>query len=219
MGMIAVIIRPKFFKKLLLVGLPAGVLASLVAPSVALGILRDFLDPTALIESQYSVPGWRGSGRLADLGPNLTIAMQHPFFGTGVGSRIVSGERTNAFILDNQILTSFLETGIVGVLGILVLFWLPIGRLWRFARSPTTPDRFTDLAVALVASMIGYFASLFFFDGFGFLQTLMIFAVMLAVGGWLITEVPYTRRPRSMVRPATSTSQMSTSRPTPDPVE
>jgi O-antigen ligase len=112
-----------------------------------------------------------------------------------VGSRVVSGPGTNAQILDDQLLTTLLEVGMLGVLGVVVLFWYPILRLWKFSRSPSTPARFTDLAVALLTTMVGYFFSLFFFDGFGFTQTVMVFAVLLAMGGWLITEVPWTKKP------------------------
>jgi hypothetical protein len=196
MSLVGVVARPALFKRLILIGIPAAALASLVAPGVVLIMIRGFTNPSSLIASQYSAAGFRGSGRLADLLPNLTAAMVHPFFGTGVGSRVVSGPGTNAQILDDQLLTTLLEVGMLGILGVLVLFWYPIFRLWRFSRSPSTPARFTDLAVALLTTMVGYFFSLFFFDGFGFTQTVMVFALLLAIGGWLVTEVPWTKKPR-----------------------
>ncbi len=212
MVVVAVWQRPALFGRLILVGIPAGGLASLVAPSLVLNMARSFFNPSSLIATQYADAGWRGSGRLADLGPNLVIAMQHPFFGTGVGSRIVTGPSANALILDDQLLGTLLEAGLLGLLGILVLILGPAARLWRFGKSPTTPSRYTDLAVALSVAMIGYLVSLFFFDGFGFLQTVMVFCIMLAIGGWLITEVPYTRRRvstalRSPVSRTTSTAE------------
>ena len=196
MAVVGVLARPALFKRLIFVGIPAAALASLIAPGVVLTMIRGFLDPTTLIASQYTSAGFRGSGRLADLGPNLTAAMMHPFFGTGLSSRVSSGPGTNAQILDNQLLNTLLEVGILGVLGVCVLFWYPIVRLWRFSRSPSTPAKFTDLAVAVLTAMVGYFVSLFFFDGFGFMQTVMVFAILLAIGGWLITEVPWTEKPR-----------------------
>jgi hypothetical protein len=195
MAVVGVAARPALFKRLILIGIPAAALASMVAPGVVLIMIRGFTNPSSLIASQYSSAGFRGSGRLADLMPNLTVAMVNPFFGTGVGSRVVSGPGTNAQILDDQLLTTLLEVGMLGVLGVLVLFWYPIFRLWRFSRSPSTPARFTDLAVALLTTMAGYFFSLLFFDGFGFTQTVMVFAILLAIGGWLITEVPWTKKP------------------------
>jgi hypothetical protein len=196
MALVGVLARPALFKRLILVGIPAAALASLIAPGVVLTMIRGFIDPSSLIASQYSSPGFRGSGRLADLVPHLTAAMVHPFFGTGLGSRVSSGPGTNAQILDDQLLNTLLEVGLLGVLGVCVLFWYPIFRLWRFSRSPSTPARFTDLAVALLTAMVGYFFSLFLFDGFGFMQTVMVFAIILALGGWLITEVPWSRKPR-----------------------
>ena len=195
-AVVAVLARPALFKRLVLIGVPAAAVASLVAPGVVLSLLRSFLNPSALIASQYVAAGWRGSGRLADLGPNLQAAMVHPFFGTGVGSRIVVGPAANALILDDQMLNTLLETGFVGIICVVLLVWYPVVRLWIFSRSPSTPARLTDLAVALLSAMVGYFVSLFFFDGFGFLQTVMVFAILLAIGGWLITEVPASRRPR-----------------------
>lgn len=203
MAVIGVRARPKLFRPLIFAGVPAALLASLVAPGVVLNMVRGFLSPKALIASQYSDPGWRGSGRLADLGPNLVSAMQHPFFGTGVGSRIVTGPTANALILDDQVLNTLLETGFVGIAGLAVLIVGPVRRLRRFSLSPTTPAIHTDLAVAVRTSILGYFVSLFFFDGFGFLQTVMIFGLLLAIGARLVTSVPATVAPgRRAVRHA-----------------
>ncbi|MFD1715628.1 O-antigen ligase family protein [Amnibacterium flavum] len=190
MALIAIIWRPGFLYKLVIIGAPMAALASLAAPQAVLSSLRSFLDPKSLIESQYASAGWTGSGRLADLGPSLTEAARTPWFGTGPGSRIVTGPEANAFILDNQMLGTLLEGGIVGSIAAILLLVVPTITLLVFARRQVAGSKYRDLGLALAASIAGYFLSLFFFDGFGFLQTLMMFFVLLALGAWLLTESP-----------------------------
>ncbi|MTD15839.1 hypothetical protein GIS00_18040 [Nakamurella sp. YIM 132087] len=195
MVVLGIMVRPRIFRPLVLIGLPLAAVAALAAPRVVLGIFREFLDTDELIASQYASAGWTGSGRLADLGPGIEEALRSPFFGIGVGSRIVVGPEANAFILDDQLLNTFIESGFLGLLGVVVLLAYPAVRLWRFSHSPTTPDRWTDLGAALSVILLGYLVALFFFDGFGFLQTVLVASIMLAIGGFLITEIPWTKRP------------------------
>jgi polysaccharide biosynthesis protein PslJ len=191
MAVLSIIVRPRLFRYLVIIGIPAALLAVLVEPGVVLNMVRSFLNPSALIETQYADAGGRGSGRLADLFPQLQNSLQHPFFGTGVGSRIVVGPEVNALILDDQLLTTTLESGYIALIGLLVLFGGAGIRLWRFSRSPITPPRWADLGAALSVSIFGYLIALFFFDGFGFLQTVMVSCMFLALGGWLLTEVAW----------------------------
>lgn len=181
-----VLLRPAIVPKLLLYG-TLGILAALaISARNIIAMVTELLDPQALIESQMTSPGWTGSGRLADLGPSLAEAAAAPFFGSGLGSRVTMGQAANAFILDDQYLTTLLEAGIIGVIGMAMLLFVPAARLARFARRATETDERRDLALAVVASIVGYAVSLFFFDGFSFIQTLLGFFVLLALGSYAI---------------------------------
>ena len=186
LGGLVVLQRRSLVKPFLAVGIPAGVLLTLVAPSVTHSILSTFLDPRGLLASQTTSPGTRSGGRLTDLGPSFQEASAHPIAGTGVGSRIVSGPDTNAFILDNQFLSTLLETGLIGLVAVVLLLLVPTAVMLRAgSEASDLPRRWRDLAFALGASMAGYGLACFLFDGFGFLQTLIVFYLLLAAAGWL----------------------------------
>lgn len=192
MVLVGLLLRPRLLPKTLLYGAVAACGALLVSARNVISMVTELLDPEALIESQMTSPGWTGSGRLADLGPSLEEAAARPFTGSGLGSRITSGEQANAFILDNQYLSTLLESGAVGVLGVLVLLLVPAVRLGLFSRLPDTsvgggaPTERRDLAAAVSVSIAGYAVALFFFDGFSFIQTLLAFFLVLAIGSWAI---------------------------------
>jgi hypothetical protein len=192
MLVIAVVLRPKLLPKVVLYGAVAVCAALLVSARNVLSMINELLDPQALIESQMTSPGWTGSGRLADLGPSLAEAAARPFTGSGLGSRVTMGEGANAFILDNQYLSTLLESGALGVLGMLALLLVPAVRLALFSRWPVeriggvAPDERRDLAAAVAVSISGYVVALFFFDGFSFIQTLLTFFLLLAAGSWAL---------------------------------
>lgn len=192
MVVVAIVLRPRLTPKLVLYGAIAACGALLVSARNILAMIGELLDPEALIESQMTSPGWTGSGRLADLGPSLEEAAARPFTGSGLGSRVTMGEGANAFILDNQYLSTLLESGGLGVLGMLALLLVPAVRLALFSRwSPeriggVAPDERRDLAAAVAVSIAGYAVALFFFDGFSFIQTLLTFFLLLAAGSWAL---------------------------------
>lgn len=192
MLVILVLLRPGILPKLVVYGALGIGAAFLVSARNMISLVSQLTDPQALIASQEQSPGWTGSGRLADLGPSLAAAASHPLVGTGLGSRVTIGPTANALILDDQYLTSLLESGAIGVLGIAIMMLIPFGRLAVFgARSPRpgeaedVPQR-RDLAVALAISIIGYAVALFFFDGFSFIQTLLTFLLLLGLGSWAL---------------------------------
>jgi O-antigen ligase len=212
MLIVVVLLRPGILPKLLVYGVLGIGAAFLVSARNMIALVSQFTDPQALIASQEQSPGWTGSGRLADLGPSLAAAASHPLVGTGLGSRVTIGPSANALILDDQYLTSLLESGAIGVLGIAIMMLVPFGRLAAFgARSarpgePGDAQERRDLAVAVAVSIIGYAVALFFFDGFSFIQTLLTFLLVLALGSWALVgerattlvfaEVPLAARRR-----------------------
>src|SRR5262249_33149641 len=99
--------------------------------------------------------GSNDGGRLSDIGPSLGEYSMKPLLGEGVGSRIpqrlgaVDSVKTTARILDDQWLSSLLETGAIGVIGLLWLFVRTIRRLVRRAKVDDGPEGW--LAAALAA--------------------------------------------------------------------
>lgn len=191
MFLLTLILRPWLGITLFALGVPAVAIGTAVVPKVFDTLIGSFFNVDSLIASQYTSPGSRGAGRLADLGPSLAQAVTSPFFGTGLGSRIVTGENQNAYILDNQVLGTLLETGAVGVLGLAVLILVPIVMMlvWAFTTAAHAP-RYAFLAFALVIAGAGYATALFFYDAFGFYQTFFVYSMLLAVGAWLLTASP-----------------------------
>jgi O-antigen ligase len=102
-------------------------------------------------------------GRTADYAPVERYTAQHPLFGRGFGTFIPSIYRT----LDNQILGSLVETGIVGLVCLIVLF-VGTGSVAGSVRRRSSSERTRDLAQSLKAgiAVIGFnFAT---FDALGF---------------------------------------------------
>lgn len=190
MFLLTLILRPKIGGYLLLGMIPVLGLGFVLIPKILTDMIGSFLDPDALIASQYTSAGMAGAGRLADLEPAMAIVREHPFFGTGVGSRIVVGEDKNAFILDNQWLGTLLDGGAVGVIGLAVLFLVPIVMLLRYSFKSTTTAQYASLAFAIAILLLGYTVAAYFYDAFGFFQAFMLFWILLAVGAWVLTEAP-----------------------------
>jgi len=144
------------FVRVLLVAVPLVLVGALALPGSVGSLLMNFLQPDELIASQYASPGSRGSGRLADLGPSLAAAQAHLPFGTGVGSRVVSGEGVNAPILDDQYLSTLLESGLLGLIAMVALLLTPVVVLLKRTRDPYLHGPERDLALALSCAFAGY---------------------------------------------------------------
>ncbi|CAN5115925.1 hypothetical protein BH09ACT10_BH09ACT10_21770 [soil metagenome] len=192
---VVMIFRPFLGISLSILALPLLALGALTVPKVFNELIGSFFDFNGLIASQYTSAGSAGAGRLADLDPAMKLVAAHPYFGTGVGGRIVVGPERNSFILDNQVLGSLLDTGIVGVVGLFALTVAPIFAVMRFSFKRDVDPRHSDLAFALAASLVANVAALYFYDAFGFLQTFFIFCMVLAISAWLLTEGHLSKGP------------------------
>ncbi|WP_157981727.1 O-antigen ligase family protein [Protaetiibacter intestinalis] len=190
MFVVTLVLRPVIAAGLALATIPMVLLASFASPKTVSETLLSFLDLDTLVASQYTSPGWAGQGRLADLGPAFQLVQQHPVFGTGYGGRIVVGEDANGFILDNQVLGILMDSGVAGVIGLAIFVLVPFVLLVRHSLDRRVPERYRTLAFAIAVSTAGYAAAMFFYDAFGFMQTLLVLCVLWAVGAWLLTEAP-----------------------------
>jgi len=188
MFLVALILRPRLGAVLFAFTFPIAVLVGLVVPKLVNSTIGTLFNINTLIASQFSNPGYRGQGRLADLGPAFATFVQTPFFGSGIGSRVVVGPVANSNILDNQWLGTLLDAGALGVIGLAVFLLIPIIRLIVFAFRTRLGDKYASLALAVSISVIGYAVAMFFYDAFSFMQTFLILMMLLAVGAWLLTE-------------------------------
>jgi polysaccharide biosynthesis protein PslJ len=123
--------------------------------------------------------GSRGQGRVADLGPAIDEWSQSPLLGQGYSSRVVDGDNPNAQILDNQWLGSLLETGLIGVLGLVWLLWRSVRRLGAAAKRNVSPQG--SLFVGLAASIAAFAVGMLTFDAFSFIQVTLFLFMLLAV--------------------------------------
>ena len=187
MALVLLLVDVLRFTRVVLAAVPLALLAAVLIPGAVRGVLDSFSSPSSLIDSQYAAAGGRGSGRLADVAPSLAQAQQHPLLGTGVGSRLISGPDANAFILDNQYLSTLLESGFLGLLAVLVMLVLPAVAMVRAVRDPWLSPGERDLVLALGCAFTGYAVAVALFDAFAFQQTLMVFCVLLAMASHLVT--------------------------------
>ena len=133
----------------------------------------------------------QGDNRLARVGPDLALWSKTPFFGQGFGSRdAVLRTRSHCTsscpgrpITDGS--TSLLETGLVGLLALIWLFFRSTRRLKRIARTNNGNDGW--LAVALVASLDSFMIGMFTFDALGFIEVTIIVFLVLALGAALVS--------------------------------
>jgi O-antigen ligase len=104
----------------------------------------------------------------------------HPLLGSGYGARIFHGEAANSFIVDDQWLSTGIETGMLGVLAWAWLFTRFLRRIFAAARRERG-DRgwlFTAIAASVTAFVVGMFT----YDAFSFIQTMFVLFFLLGLG-------------------------------------
>ncbi|QAY74685.1 O-antigen ligase family protein [Agromyces protaetiae] len=202
MFLFVLVMRPKLGGILAAIGAPIALVVGLVLPQLFESMVLSLLDIDSLVASQYASVGMAGQGRLADLPGAFDEFSQAPLAGTGLGSRIVVGENANAQILDNQWLGTLLETGVVGIIGLIALLVWPIITMVRFMFRSDVDPKWTNLVFAIATASVGYTAAMFFYDAFAFMQTLLLLAILYAIAAWAMTgagappEIVPTRRGR-----------------------
>ena len=188
MFLFTLLLRPRLALTLATIGLPIVALVGLVLPKLYASTVGSFLNLNSLLASQYTSVGLAGQGRLADLPGVFSGFVVHPWAGTGVGSRVVVGANANAQILDNQWLSSLLESGVVGVVGMIVLLAWPVIKMVRFSFTSSAPERRKFLVLAVAVSTVGYITAMFFYDAFAFMQTLLTLSMLYALAAWAMTD-------------------------------
>jgi hypothetical protein len=196
-GIALLILRPFETKRLVPVLLPALVLVFFALPN-ALGTFKSTFFPQGGIVAEQTAlePNNQlyGNGRLADIGPTLHQWRQRPIFGRGYGSRIVEiGPRQNSAILDDQWLGFLLETGLLGVGALAWTVERAVRRLGRMARRD--PSDLGLLAGSIAASLVSFVVGIFTYDAFGFIQVTLVWFILLAIGGAVISLGESRARP------------------------
>lgn len=181
---------PVSFRRRILAGLMAGVLAlSVVVPGL-LGTFRGLFLNAATDPST--------SGRTEDYGPVLEYFRENPVFGRGFGTFIPSLYRT----LDNQYLALLVEAGVVGLAStVSLLVGGAVVAIRLRAKSECVRDR--DLLQAFTAALAVLSVNAFTFDLFAFSMCVgLTFLLLGCVGATHAISTPWTQSPRlGTVRP------------------
>jgi O-antigen ligase len=120
------------------------------------------------------------TGRTTDYAPSFAFIGQRPWFGRGAGTFIPTRYR----ILDNQMLLTTIESGIVGLVALILLFLGGASvahRVGKFSPDPET----RHLGYALLAVFTVGFVTSFTFDSLSFPMFTMVTFMMLGAAGAL----------------------------------
>jgi O-antigen ligase len=171
------ILRPSIPRRLWLFAPLGLVVIHLVMPG-AIGSLTSAFFPQGGLQADQTA----GNGRISStrLDPQLHMIEQDPVFGQGFGSRITTGPSQNSRILDNQWLATTVETGLLGAVAWLWLFVRFVRRAGREAKRDRAGRGW--LLAALASSVAAFGVSMLTFDAFSFVQSTLVFFVLLALG-------------------------------------
>ena len=179
-GVMYVWLRPREMRRMWPALVPVLLVVHLLLPGTIGSLKGAFFPAGGLVMEQQTNAGWVGSGRLADVAPSLREFKASPFLGQGYGTRVAENQGGSAKILDNQWLSTLLETGAVGVFAWLWLFCRVVGRFGRAAKGDFG-DRGWLLA-AIAASIAAFAVGMFTYDAFAFIQVTFVLFVLVALG-------------------------------------
>jgi O-Antigen ligase len=141
------------------------------------------------------------SGRTTDYGPSFAFIRERPWFGRGAGTFTAGRYR----ILDNQVLLTTIESGIVGVVALTALFAGGAAIAHRVAKfSPEPQSR--HLGYALVGAFAAAFVTSFTFDSltFGIFRTVLFLLIGVAGALWRLDRPVRQAHPHRSARRATA---------------
>jgi hypothetical protein len=187
-GIVLLWLRPKQVKRFWPALIPMVLVLHVAVPGTIGSLRGAFFPAGGLIKEQSTHPGWRGSGRIADLAPALAEFGKRPLLGEGFGTRQPGREVDNAQILDDQWLKTLLETGIFGTIA---WVWLIVHFLRRTAREAKRD--LTErgwLLTAVAASVASFAVGMFLYDTFSFIQVTLLFFIVLGLGAAVLRVRP-----------------------------
>jgi O-antigen ligase len=177
------ILRPVAARQALPFLLPLAIAVQIIMPGTFATVKAAFLPQQGLVAEQANQQV--GSGRIASLGPAIDHASLRPLLGQGFGTRIVDeGPKNNAFILDDEWLSTLLELGLVGAFAWIWLFKRFCSRSGRAAKRDDSERGW--LLAAFTASIASFAVGMAFFDAFSFIQLTVLMIILLALGSVLL---------------------------------
>ena len=186
-------LRPRDVLPLLPLMIPMLIVIKIVAPGSIATLKSSFLPSSGLIASQHTLAGDPTliNGR-ANFKPKLLEGMRRPILGQGLGTRQTGADNPlrNAPILDNQWLGTFLDIGLLGIVGWLWLIVRIVRRLARVARTRGSPEGL--LAAGFVGSIAGFAVAMVTYDSLAFVQETFVFWALVALAATLVAVHPET---------------------------
>lgn len=196
-GLVFIWLRPREVKRLWPALLVAPIAIHFALPGTLGALKASFSPPGGLVAQQQSQPGTIGSGRLADIGPSLQEWRGEPLFGEGYATRVVDPTLPGpkAEILDDQWLTTLLETGAIGFAGWIWFFFRVIRRLGREAKEDDSSRGW--LLACIAAGVASYAVGMLTYDAFSFIQVTFLLFIFVGLGSTLLAERPTPLAERS----------------------
>jgi O-antigen ligase len=183
-------LRPKEVRRLWPLLIPALIAIHFVLPGTLGAIKQSFMPAGGLLAEQRASADSSGSGRLADLGPALTLWEEQPLLGQGYGTQVVNlnAGGIEANIFDDQWLGTLLATGVIGFFGWLWFFVRAVRRFGREARRDDSERGW--LLACFAAGIAAYAVGMLTFDAFAFIQVTFLMFIFVAIGSALLAERP-----------------------------
>ena len=185
--------------------IPAIVVIHVALPGSLGTLWGAFFPKGGIVAQQSQGTGASGSGRLTHIGPGLSEAMQTPLLGQGYSTRVIDvlSPLRNAPILDNQWLTTLMETGFLGMAAWIWLFVSFSRRMMRRAREDIdSPDAW--LYAALGSAVASFAWGMTFYDAFSFIQVTFVALLLITIGGLLLSQEQAAGAPSTATRPASA---------------
>ncbi len=172
------VLRPGATLKFWPLVLPGLIAVHIAMPGVLGSMYKGIFPQGGLVAKEAG--GAVGSSRTASFGPGLAEVGKRPLVGGGYGSRIPTGPAANSFIVDNQWLSTAMETGIAGVFVWVWLFVRFIRRMFRAAKRDKSERGW--LFVGTAAAATGFAIGMATYDSFSFIQATLVLFILLAIG-------------------------------------
>ena len=158
--------------------IPLVIVIHFAMPGVMGSLYKSFFPHGGLIAEQADAGV--GSSRVTSFGPALEQVGLHPILGSGFGARSFHGEEANSFIVDDQWLSTAMETGLAGLLAWLWLFVRFLRRSFGLARRDRGADGWFYTSIS--ASVLAFAVGMLTYDAFSFIQSTLVLFVILGLG-------------------------------------
>jgi hypothetical protein len=177
-GVVYVALRPSATLRFWPLLLPGLIAVHIAMPGTLGSIYKGLFPKQGLIAHEAGAAV--GSSRTASFGPGVHEVSLRPLLGGGYGSRIPTGPDANSFIVDNQWLSTAMETGLAGVAAWLWVFARFLRQMFKAARWEHGERGW--LFVGTAAAAAGFAIGMATYDSFSFIQAMLVLFFLLALG-------------------------------------